>query len=77
MTVGYPGQPNHPAVQNLVDEALQKIREAGVAAGTVAADGLEVRQLFERGFQFALVSVAKMLSVSAQELLTQAWGGSH
>jgi 2-keto-3-deoxy-L-rhamnonate aldolase RhmA len=76
MTVGYPGQPNHPAVQDLVDQALHKIRKAGIAAGTVAADAAGVRRLFERGFQFALVSAAKLLSVGAQELLAQARGES-
>lgn len=72
MTVGYPGQSNHPEVRDLVDQALQKIQKADVAAGTVASDGPGVRQLFERGFQFALVSAAKLLAAGAQELLAQA-----
>lgn len=72
MSMGYPGQPGHPDVQAQVNRALQKIRAAGVATGTVAGDGQEVRRLFERGFQFALVSAAKLLTESAWQLLAQA-----
>ena len=72
MSMGYPGQPNHPDVQAQVERALRKIRAAGVAAGTVARDGEGIRRLFERGFQFAMVSAARMLTASARQLLAQA-----
>jgi len=72
MSMGYPGQPDHPDVQAQVDMALHKIRAAGVAAGTVAGDGEGVRRLFERGFQFALVGVARLFAASVRQLLAQA-----
>ncbi|HBY93926.1 MAG: aldolase/citrate lyase family protein [Ardenticatenaceae bacterium] len=72
MSMGYPGQPDHPEVQAQVDLAVHKICAAGVAAGTVAADGEGVRRLFERGFQLALVSALRLLVVGARQLLAQA-----
>ncbi|MDQ4079075.1 MAG: aldolase/citrate lyase family protein [Chloroflexota bacterium] len=75
MSMGHFGQPDHPEVQRKVELAMQKIRAAGVAAGTVAADGGTVRQLFDRGFQFVLVSAARLLAKSAQQMLEQARNG--
>ena len=74
MSMGYPGRPDHPHVQAQVDLALRKARAANVAVGTVAADGAGVRRLFERGFQFALISAARLLAASARQLLAQARG---
>lgn len=72
MSMGYPGQPDHPEVQRQVGLALQKIRAAGMPAGTPASDGPDARRLFERGFQFVMVNVARMLAADARELLAQA-----
>jgi 4-hydroxy-2-oxoheptanedioate aldolase len=72
MSMGYPGQPDHPKVQQQVELALRKIRTSGVAAGTTASDGAGVRRLFGQGFQFAVVSVARLLAANAWQLLAQA-----
>jgi 4-hydroxy-2-oxoheptanedioate aldolase len=72
MSMGYPGQTDHPEVRGQVELALQKVRAAGVAAGAAARDGVGVRHLFERGFQFALVNAGRLLAASAQQLLAQA-----
>lgn len=72
MSMGYPGQPGHAEVQAQVDQAFQKMQAAGIAAGTVTGDGQGVRRLFERGFQFALVSVTRLLTASLQTLLAEA-----
>jgi 4-hydroxy-2-oxoheptanedioate aldolase len=72
VSMGYPGQPYHPEVQQEVDSAMKAVRAAGIAAGTVAGDGEETRQLFERGFRFALVSVTKILTTGSRHLLEQA-----
>lgn len=72
MSMGHTGQPGHPDVQAQVEQAFQKIRAAGIAAGTVAGDGKGAHQLFDRGFQVALVSVTRLLTPSLQTLLTEA-----
>lgn len=72
MSLGYPSQPDHPEVQRQVGLALQKIRAAGVPAGIPASDGPDARRLFERGFQFVMVNVARMLAADARDLLAQA-----
>jgi 4-hydroxy-2-oxoheptanedioate aldolase len=72
VSMGYPGQPYHPKVQQEVDRAMKAVRAAGIAAGTVAGDGHETRQLFERGFSFALVTAMKLRMNGARDLLEQA-----
>jgi len=72
MSMGYPGQPNHPEVQAMVEQAFQKIRQAGVAAGTVAGDGAHVRRLFDHGYQMAIVSASVLLAGAARQLISTA-----
>ena len=56
LSMGYPGQPDHPAVQELVQEGLTKARQAGIIVGTAARDAAATRALIERGFQMILTS---------------------
>ena len=74
MSMGYPGQPDHPAVREQIGLALQRILASGVAAGTTASDGRAVRFIFEQGFRFAIVNAAKLLAAHARQLLDQARG---
>jgi 4-hydroxy-2-oxoheptanedioate aldolase len=74
MTLGHPGQPDHPEVQRQVGRALRVIRAAGVPAGTTTGDGPGARRLFEQGFQFVVVSAARLLAASAGQFLAQARG---
>lgn len=72
MSMGFPGQPYHPEVQENVDLALKKILAVGKSAGTVAGNGEQAHQLIERGFQFVLVSATGLLASAARQFLTEA-----
>ncbi|MEW6257986.1 MAG: aldolase/citrate lyase family protein [Pseudomonadota bacterium] len=56
-SLGYLGQPNHPAVVDEVCGALRRIREAGKAAGVLATDGGIARRYLDAGALFAAVGV--------------------
>jgi 4-hydroxy-2-oxoheptanedioate aldolase len=72
MSMGFPGQPFHPEVQENVKLALKKILAAGKSAGTVAGNGEQARQLIEKGFQCILVSMTGLLAPVVRQFLTQA-----
>lgn len=50
-SMGYPGQPYHAEVQEVVDRVVAAAKAAGKPVGTVAADGERTNIEVERGFQ--------------------------
>jgi 4-hydroxy-2-oxoheptanedioate aldolase len=52
MVAGIPGQLDHPDVLRMVRESVQAIREAGLAAGSVARDRSYIQLLWDAGFTF-------------------------
>ncbi len=70
--MGYPGQVNHPEVQNMIVYLVNEIRTAGKIAGTVAYDLDTLRRCKERGFKFITYNIAPMLVKSGREYLEAA-----
>jgi 4-hydroxy-2-oxoheptanedioate aldolase len=54
-SLGYPGNPSHPAVQSTIDEAIGRILRTGKAAGILAADEIRARQCLALGCSFVAV----------------------
>jgi len=55
--LGYRGQPNHPEVQKIIENTIQKIRAAGRAAGILAADPALAEHYKKCGARFIAVGV--------------------
>jgi 4-hydroxy-2-oxoheptanedioate aldolase len=54
-TMGYTGHPGHPVVQETIDVALSRIREAGKVPGTLVTDANRERYL-DLGVRFLMTS---------------------
>jgi 4-hydroxy-2-oxoheptanedioate aldolase len=72
MSLGYPGELDHPEVARLTELVLQAARRAGLPLGITTPDGFAVSELFERGFQFVVVSASRLLAGTAREVLARA-----
>lgn len=70
--MGYPGQPNHPAVQEVVQEAFVKARRAGIIVGTAGTDAATTRALIDRGFQMILASTGVFFTDAVRAFMRDA-----
>ncbi len=70
--LGYRGNPGHEYVQNIIVQTIQKIREAGKAAGILSADEKLAKQYLELGTEFVAVGVdTSLLMKSMKQLLSK------
>lgn len=67
-SMGYPGQPLHPAVQAKIDEIIQQVNGRKPLGTTAATPELALRQL-ERGFQMLATNTTALLAAGARALL--------
>jgi 4-hydroxy-2-oxoheptanedioate aldolase len=71
-SMGYRGQPGHPAVQRVILDGIATVRAAGKAAGILAADPVLARQYLDAGALFVAVGADTTLLVrAATQLATQ------
>lgn len=56
-SMGYRGNPGHPAVQAAIEDAIARVRQAGKAAGILSADQALARRYIELGAAFVAVGV--------------------
>ena len=56
-SMGYRGNPGHPAVQAAIEYAIARVRQAGKAAGILSADQALARRYIELGAAFVAVGV--------------------
>jgi 4-hydroxy-2-oxoheptanedioate aldolase len=68
-SMGFPGQMDHPKVQDAIDDAVGRIGAAGRAPGVLASPAT-VRRYLERGARFLYVSLASVLDPGAKDFLT-------
>ncbi|HMN28837.1 MAG TPA: aldolase/citrate lyase family protein, partial [Caldilineaceae bacterium] len=69
-TMGYIGQPYHPAVQQVVQEAITQIAAAGRVAGTLGADA-QLERYLELGARFFLVNYDGWIKAGASQYLSK------
>jgi 4-hydroxy-2-oxoheptanedioate aldolase len=74
-SMGYRGQPGHPAVQKVILEGIATVRAAGKAAGILATDAALAQQYLDAGALFVAVGVDTTLLVKAAMGLVQRFGG--
>jgi 4-hydroxy-2-oxoheptanedioate aldolase len=69
-SMGHLGNPSHPDVVNAVELAIEKIRAAGKAAGTLATNRALAKRYESQGVQFVALGVdTQVLANTARELL--------
>lgn len=67
-TMGYTGQPGHPAVQQVIDQAISRIVGAGRTAGALPTGEL-LGHYYNLGARFFLVSWLAWLAAGARDCL--------
>ncbi|MCS7051239.1 MAG: aldolase/citrate lyase family protein, partial [Thermomicrobium sp.] len=67
-SMGYPGQPQHPAVQAVIDEIVRRV-DGRVPLGTTAATPELVQRQLARGFRMLAASTTALLAAGARALL--------
>ena len=71
-TMGYQGNPNHPEVQKEVIDAIQRIRQAGKAAGILSTQHEATQKYLDIGTEFVAVGdETSVLINSLKELLAK------
>jgi 2-keto-3-deoxy-L-rhamnonate aldolase RhmA len=71
MSLGFPGVSNHPEVNKLAELVLRIGRAKKMAVGITTPDAAAVLGLFEKGYQFVVVSAARLLARASDDLLTE------
>ena len=67
-TMGYPGQPAHPEVKAVVDQAFEQIIKRGRVTGTVALED-DVEDLVAKGVQLLMAHYRSWMASGAQRYL--------
>ena len=66
-SMGYPGQPRHPAVDAAINDAIRRIRAAGKAPGILMVDETRARECLALGAQFVAVTMDLILLRTAAD----------
>jgi 4-hydroxy-2-oxoheptanedioate aldolase len=56
-SLGHPGEPNHPAAQSAIEDAIRRIRACGKPAGILSPDTAFVQRCIEVGTTFTAVAI--------------------
>jgi 4-hydroxy-2-oxoheptanedioate aldolase len=68
-SMGYPGQPGHPAVVQAMREGIATVRAAGKAPGILMTDPVQAQRYLDAGALFVAVGVDTLLLVGAAKAL--------
>ncbi|HEU5431646.1 MAG TPA: aldolase/citrate lyase family protein [Thermomicrobiales bacterium] len=68
-SMGYPGQPGHPDVEQVIAQVCERARGSRVALGTVAGDAELSNRRIAQGFRMIVANVPALLLRSSRALL--------
>jgi 4-hydroxy-2-oxoheptanedioate aldolase len=68
-SMGYPGRPDHPEVQQVIDRICEAARDSDLALGTVANDAEEINYELSRGFRMVGANSASLLAAASRQVL--------
>jgi len=74
-SLGYPGEPNNPAVQSIIEDAIRRIRACGKPAGILATDEASTRRYIEWGTTFTAVGLDAMILAREADALAKKYKG--
>jgi 4-hydroxy-2-oxoheptanedioate aldolase len=66
---GFPGQPQHPAVQAAMDEIIRAVSKTSAAVGIMVPNAAAARQWRERGARYIAIGLEAVLAPAAREYL--------
>jgi 4-hydroxy-2-oxoheptanedioate aldolase len=69
--LGYLGQPGHPEVQKVIEDAIRRIRAAGNAPGILTGDEAQARAYLDAGCLFIAVGADAALLARGSEALAR------
>jgi 4-hydroxy-2-oxoheptanedioate aldolase len=71
-SLGYPGEPNNPAVQSVIEDAIRRIRACSKPAGILSPDTVFAQRCIEIGTTFTAVAIdIGILARGAEKLAKQ------
>ena len=73
-SMGYPGQPRHPAVLAAIKKIIEACNKYGVAIGTQMRDGRTAKGMKEAGYSFITASSSAWIKNSAKAFIDQVKG---
>lgn len=76
-SMGYPGQPSHPAVRAAVLEGVARVVRAGRAAGILTLDDAFMREAVAAGSRMNAVGIDVALLMGAAKNLRKTWPSTH
>jgi 4-hydroxy-2-oxoheptanedioate aldolase len=68
-SMGYPGRPDHPDVQKVIDQICDTARGSNIALGTVANDAETINHEISRGFRMVGANAASLLAATSRQVL--------
>jgi 4-hydroxy-2-oxoheptanedioate aldolase len=72
--MGYPGKPNEPEVQAMIDRLIRQIQEAGKVVGTIVSSGDQAKKLADRGVLYLANTGVTLLATATRQYLKSARG---
>jgi 4-hydroxy-2-oxoheptanedioate aldolase len=70
-SMGYPGQPGHPAVVKTMLDGIATVRKAGKAPGILMTDPVQAQRYLDAGALFVAVGVDMLVLVAAAQALAR------
>jgi 4-hydroxy-2-oxoheptanedioate aldolase len=70
-SLGYPGEPNHPAVQSVIEDTIRRIRACNKPAGVLSPDTAFAQRCIEVGTSFTAVAIDIGILARGAERLAQ------
>lgn len=74
LTMGYPGAPNHPEVDKVVEQVCAAAAKVNVALATVAPDAAAARKRIGQGFRMIVANVPSLIGSASREYLAVSRG---
>ena len=71
MSMGLPGQVNHPRVRELIGSAVPVLRQKNKVLGTVAGSPSACKEAIQQGFQMITLSIGALLAASVRAFLAE------
>ena len=72
--MGYPGKPNEPEVQAMIDRLIKQIQESGKAVGTIVSSGEQAKKLVDRGILYLANTGVTLLATATRQYMKAARG---
>jgi 4-hydroxy-2-oxoheptanedioate aldolase len=68
-SMGYPGRPDHPDVQKVIDQVCEMAKDSNLALGTVANTAATINHEISRGFRMVGANSASLLADASKQVL--------